>query len=484
MCEELKQKYFNLVRQLVHEHGVIALTERWLKDNNHKALMSRMKKWLGGGAAMATKLMVLDDYKAAVERSLHAKRPPRKTKWTKEYVDQVVTDDIIPKYGRIPDWDTLSRDGYHTFLAKVRKFYKDLKELRSIHGCTFKDIQLKTLGELVKAHGAVALTDKWLIANKHQSVRSAFVCHWNSDREAVAETLGILDEYKSLIEHNRTTYTPNKWTKEVFDKAVKEVIDRFGGIPCHEVLCASGYGALVGTINNKQYCSSLPDLRKQYGVENDRNTAMNGMELHSFAEVSLANFLYERGIRFKRGERYPPAYEAMSGRHHGTYDFHIQTTVSDVIPEGEWLDVEVWGGPGRNHVKDHDNYQKTRKAKEAFHSGRPGFLGIEYAKCYSARALSNILRPYIGEPEVREVQRSKPTSIETQVINRSIEIASNFEGVLPGCKWFSKTGKYVGRDVLPWEDKSWCNFTWKVKKIGGFAKLRKNLQERAAQTPT
>lgn len=480
MCEELKQKYFNLVRQLVHEHGVIALTERWLKDNNHKALMSRMKKWLGGGAAMATKLMVLDDYKAAVERSLHAKRPPRKTKWNKEYVDQVVTDDIMPKYSRIPDWDTLSRDGYHTFLAKVRTFYGSMDKLREFHGSTFADQKVGVLRQLVNSHGVVAITRKWLLDNDHSDINNTIVLHFNSEREQVADKLGVLDEYKNLIEHNRTTYTPNKWTKDLFDTTVKEVIEKFGGIPCHDVLSKSGYGALVGTIYNKQHCSSLQSLRKQYGVENDLHTAMNGMELHSFAEVSLANFLYERGVTFKRGERYPPAYEEMSGRHHGTYDFHIQTTVSDVISEGGWLDVEVWGGPGRNHVKDHENYQKTRKAKETFQNGRPGFLGIEYAKCYSARALSNILKPYIGEPEVRE--RSKPTSIETQVIHRSIEIASNFEGVLPGCKWFSKTGKYVGREVLPWEDKSWCNFTWKVKKIGGFPALRKMLQDRA--TPT
>lgn len=433
---------------------------------------------------MATKFMVIDDYKAAVERSLHAKRPPRKTKWTKEYVDKVVTDDIMPKYNRIPDWDTLERDGYHTFLAKVRTFYGTMGKLREFHGSTFADQKMGVLRQLVKTHGVVAITKKWLIDNDHSNINNAIILHFDCNREVVADKLGVLDEYKNLIEHNRTTYTPNKWTKEVFDKAVKEVISKYGRIPCTRSLCAAGYGALVGTIANKQYCSSINSLRKQYGVENDVMTAMNGMELHSLAEVSFANFLYERGVTFKRGERYPTAYEEMSGKNHGMYDFHIRTTVSDVLPEGEWLDVEVWGGPGRNHHKDHASYSETRKLKEAFQGGRAGFLGVEYASCYSDRVLSNILKRYIGEPEVEEVTRLKPTTLENYVLKRAEDIAGRFEGVLPGSEWFSKRGGYVGREVLPWEDKSWCNFTHKVKKIGGFVKLRKMLQERSPQTPT
>jgi hypothetical protein len=483
MSEELAQKYTNLIQELVSAHGAVALTPKWLKANNNTPLLSWIAK-RGGGVAMATKLMVLDDYNAAVKLSLNAKRPPRKTKWNKEYVDKVVTDDIVPKYGRIPDWDTLSKDGYHTFLAKVRTFYGSMDKLREFHGSTFADQKIGALRELVKTHGVVAITRKWLLENDHSNINNTIVLHFNSNREEVADKLGLLNEYKNLIEHNKTTYTPNKWTKEVFDKTVRDVIEKFGCIPGIQVLVEEGYGALVGTINNKKYCLSIGDLRKQYGVEKDLHTAKNGMELHSFAEICFANFLYERGVTFKRGERYPPAYEKMSGRHHGTYDFHIETMVSDVLPEGMWLDVEVWGGPGKNHVKDHQTYVDTRKLKEAFHDGRPGFLGIEYAQCYSVRALSEILKPYIGMPEVREVQSCKSTTLEEDVLRRANDVAAKFKGVLPSSKWFKKTGTYVGRDVQAWEDASWYPFTWKVKKIGGFTALRKLLQERTPLAPT
>lgn len=483
MSEELAQKYTNLIQELVSAHGAVALTPKWLKANNNTPLLSWIAK-RGGGIAMATKLMVLDDYKAAVDTSLRAKRPPRKTKWTKEYIDKVVTDDIMPKYSRIPDWDTLERDGYHTFLAKVRTFYGTMGKLREFHGSTFADQKMGVLRQLVKTHGVVAITKKWLIDNDHSNINNAIILHYDCNREVVADKLGVLDEYKKLIEHNRITYTPNKWTKEVFDKTVKEVIEKYGEIPCSRTLVAAGYGALMGTIGNKQYCSSISDLRKQYGVERDVSTAMNGMELHSFAEVSFANFLYERGVTFKRGERYPTAYEDMSGKHHGMYDFHLKTMVSDVLPEGEWLDVEVWGGPGQSPRNIHAKYQETRKAKEAFQNGRPGFLGIEYHKCYRVSALTEIMKPYIGELEVQEVDRHQTISIENMVLRQAEKVATRFEGVLPGFGWFVKTGKYVGRDVLPWEDKSWCNFLWKVKKIGGFTALRKLLQERTPLTPT
>jgi hypothetical protein len=399
MNEELAQKCFNEVRELVQEHGVVALTRKWMVDNNMEPLYQRMQKWFGGGAAMADKLMILDEFKHKVQESLNAKRPPRKTKWNKEYFDNVVKKDIMVRYGLIPGWDVLSKDGYHTFLTKVNMFYESLEKLREIHGCTSQDIQFNALKDLVKEHGVVAITRKWLLDNKHDSVNNAFPLYWNTDREAVAERLGVLEEYKAFVENKKATYTPYKWTNEYFDELVKEVIAKYGGIPCYKTLIADGYSAFVRMIASKKFSSTIGDLRHQYGVELDKLTAKNGMALQSFAEVAFANFLYERGVTFKRGERYPVEYEKMTGKRMGVYDFHIQTLVSDVVPKGEWVDVEVWGGP-RANTRDYKKYEDTRKLKEKFQAGRPGFLGVEFLLCYKENALAEILRPYIGSPEV------------------------------------------------------------------------------------
>lgn len=123
------------------------------------------------------------------------------------------------------------------------------------------------------------------------------------------------------------------------------------------------------------------------------------MALQSFAEVSFANFLVDRGVTFKRGGRYPVEYAKMTGKRMGLYDFHIQTLVSDVVPKGEWVDVEVWGGP-RDNIGYFKKYGETQTLKEKFHAGRPGFLGVEFMMCYKQSALAEILRPYIGSPEV------------------------------------------------------------------------------------
>ncbi|CAL8461423.1 g954 [Coccomyxa elongata] len=114
----------------------------------------------------------------------------------------------------------------------------------------------------------------------------------------------------------------------------------------------------------------------------------------------LSNFFYGRGFDVHNGSRYPPEYAAFSGRSSGRYDMHI--IASEAPNRGKRLLIEIWGG---GQTCNREEYEKTRKLKEAFHAGNTLFVGIDFMDCYSEDVLKARFAPFIGLPGVVRVAR-------------------------------------------------------------------------------
>ena len=126
-----------------------------------------------------------------------------------------------------------------------------------------------------------------------------------------------------------------------------------------------------------------------------RYVARDGSAWKSYAEVAFANFLFARGVQYDKGKRYDSAYEELSGRNSGYYDFHF-VGVSDQFA-GMMLDVEIWGGTLAGGPARQEAYAETRRWKEQFNQNNSLFVGLEFKECYEEEVLEARLAPYLGK---------------------------------------------------------------------------------------
>ncbi len=240
-------------------------------------------------------------------------------------------------------------------------------------------------------------------------------------------------------------------------------------------------GERQGTLVTSVYYldRSWEELREALGDFNASQFVelRSGIRWRSHPEASLSNFLHARGIRHKKGERYPEAYEEATGRAYGFYDLHFEGRSGRV-------DVEIWGDKPRGH--DAATYEAKRRQKEAFNAANPQFLGIEFNDCFSDETLSGILEAHIGTVQPFVFDRATDRQIESSHWSNADELlefcrhlaAQMPDGHFPAEDWLRKRGRWADRDGPTYNTASIYIKKW----LGGVRNLRCLLGQAHAST--
>ena len=266
----------------------------------------------------------------------------------------------------------------------------------------------------------------------------------------IASTLGYCEEYEQelagrsqmvIINQHGTT---DVWTIERFRDETTEIIAKFGCIPSQSVLGKNGYSGYLNHI--KQFGPDIASIRQENGVDNVEMRDIDNTPWLSFIEVATANFMLARGVKITKGEKYPPAYAALSGRKYGIYDMHFVALAGD--QKGKKINVEIFGGsPGGR-----GNYAEVRAFKEQFHKDDPTFLALEYKECLTDTALLVRLAPFIGDRPVIRPHASRlavPTtqlSIVNDTLKEAIALCEKMpDKKLPTSDWLTRNHEYKDR---------------------------------------
>ena len=191
-----------------------------------------------------------------------------------------------------------------------------------------------------------------------------------------------------------------------------------------------------------------------------------------------------RGVKIAKGENYPAAYAALSGRKYGIYDMHF------VALTGEQKDkkINVGGSPGGR-----GNYAETRAFKEQFHENDPTFLALEYKECLTDSALFTKLGPFIGDRPVIRPHASRlavPTtqlSFVNDTLKEAIELCEKMpDKKLPSSDWIIRAHEYKDRVRYDWEPASWARLHIRIQSIGYkvFRQLLEKEKSRLAEQST
>lgn len=316
-------------------------------------------------------------------------------------------------------------------------------------------------------HGGIAFTQSWIIDNKYTSYydrSKSFKLTLTDINDAIGKKPVQLARY----------IPPKKYTKESFDKIVREIIEDFRCIPSLNFLRVTGYNV----INNhlKEFYENLHVMRKAFGVDNIKLQAKNGWYLRSIAECCFVNYLLAHGIEPTRGGPYPKEFFAIYKRK-GVYDpgFYDQ--------HGNEIKCEIFGG-GRMHQED---YNKIRKMKVDFHEGNSNFLAIEFQDCYKDDNLRNILERFIGRPRriIQDVRfpdlPATMLSVVEDTLKRCQDICDKMlDGELPSNHWFHRTNSFKNRTRYAWEPATWNGLVENISKMGWQA-VRKQMIKTPAQ---
>jgi AP2 domain len=310
-------------------------------------------------------------------------------------------------------------------------------------GVDARGILLEAVKQHYATHGIRALSTLFL--EKHQLYHHLLAA--DLPQAKLLAVLGLTDEYKAWRASNRTYrgVTKPTWSWEVAVAKAKEIKDREGDLPTVEWFRKNRINGVPHAVHTSG--RTWEDMRKAVDCFATSNftESRNGMRWRSRPEASLSNFLYARGIKHKRGERYATGYAEQSGRHHGTLDLHF------VSATGVWIDVEVWGDE-LNRLSG-NRYQKTREFKETWQASNPNFLGIPYKQCLSDTLLTEILKPYIGvidpfqfdDPTDRLIETSHWSDKDDLLVSCKNLAAQMPDGIFPSESWLRKRGKYANR---------------------------------------
>jgi hypothetical protein len=303
---------------------------------------------------------------------------------------------------------------------------------------------LAALQSLYEAHGIKALATPFL----EQECLYARLLAVGLKQPVYLEALGLTQEYAVWREETRTYggRPRPRWTWELVVAEARTVKDRTGELPSMDWFRKNGQSSLVNTVFKSGH--SWCDLRKALGsfTGSSFRQSRSGMRWRSQPETSMSDFLFARGIKHKRGERYDQGYAEQSGRRHGTYDMHF------LASDGRWIDVEIWGDLPDN--LSGGRYARTRALKEKWNSGNPNFLGLQYTDCLSDEKLTRILKPFIGVIEPFNFEKPQDPFIETSHWTDADELvetcrqlaAQQPDGVLPNEQWMRKRGRYADRE--------------------------------------
>jgi hypothetical protein len=182
----------------------------------------------------------------------------------------------------------------------------------------------------------------------------------------------------------------------------------------------------------------------------------------------MSNFLYARGIEHKRGWKYPQDYADHANASYAYYDMHFLSS------QGQWINVEIWGDKPHGHGEE--RYREKRKDKEAYHTNREDFLGIDFRACFSDEELQRILEPFIGVVEPFRFDKPTDPFIESahwsnadELLEACRKLAESMpDGKFPTEEWLRKRGKWASRPGDPLNTMSVYIKLW----IGGVRKVR------------
>jgi hypothetical protein len=273
-----------------------------------------------------------------------------------------------------------------------------------------------------------------------------------------------------------------KWTVSKINVTLERLIQDHRDIPAKEWLKANGYTSLVNAIDSN---GGMIKFRLELGIGKRRFVSRGGLILRSYAEVSLANFLWSRNITVYNGRKYPETYNHFSGRHSGWYDLEFDATIG--IYKDERIIIEIWGN-NETHGPlgtDLEPYVKKRNEKLAFNAGNPFFTSLEYRDCYHENRLIEIMAPYIGKPSATRFGKDEDkivppplwcTADEVLGVCREICQKLNVQA-LPRITWFTHESGFADRSIFAWEPNSYSQLLHKIAFLGGIQKVRTMLDQ-------
>lgn len=313
-----------------------------------------------------------------------------------------------------------------------------------------KEVLLAAARQLYQRHGPSALATDFL--NK-SGVSEGKLRRVGLSHDGLLVELNLTDEYRRW---RKATFTyagkqKPRWNWERAVEVARELIALQGDLPTVQWCRLNGYSQLTNIVHRLR--RDWEDLRIEADLpstvmKNGRPRYFDsrvGVRWRSRPEACLSNFLYARGIKHWRGERYPDDYAKISGRKYGRYDLHF------LAQTDEQIDVEIWGDIPDAFSKG--RYSVTRAKKEAYHEGRTNFLGLHYLDCLSESRLSDLLVPYIGViepfrfdmPRDRLIKSAHWSEYDYWLEECRRIAAEQPDGIFPNEQWLPKRGKYADR---------------------------------------
>ena len=300
-------------------------------------------------------------------------------------------------------------------------------------------------------------------------------------KAALIARLGLLEEFKKYESQRPKVYAgkmrvPWTWARVV--EVATGLVEKHGHLPSAPWFQRHKLGAIVHFIYRSG--RTWDQLQEAVGtLSNGRFVeSRNGLRWLSHAEASLSNFLHARGVKHRKGERYPEGYAEVSDARYGIYDMHFRAQ------DGKWMDVEVWGDNPMGQQLE--KYARRRQQKEAFNRGNPRFLGIPHKACYDDTQLQTILTPHIGVIEPFQFDKPVDAVIPSTHWSNADELLAYCgtvattapSGVFPTEDWLRKRGRWANRPGEAYNTLAVYCRLW----LGGIRNVRRLLGQADAST--
>lgn len=371
---------------------------------------------------------------------------------------------------------------FHTAEAAATA-YREADERLGSESPDRKAILLDAARRLYQQHGLPALRTEFL--NK-SGVSEGKLRRVGLSHASLLAELNLVDEYQ-LWRNEAATYAGKsrpRWNWKGAVEVARELVAMEGDLPTVQWCRLNGYSQLTNVVH--RLGREWEELRMAVGLpltvmKNGRARYFNsriGIRWDSRAEACISNFLYARGIKHWRGERYPDEFFKVSGRKYCRYDLHF------ITPGGKRIDVEIWGNLPDSFSKK--RYSVTRDLKEAYHKGRANFLGLDHRDCLVENKLVIALTPHIGVIEPFQFDKPQDRYIESahwsdadEMLETCRQIAATQpDGIFPNEQWLRKRGKYANR---PGKAENTLAIYIRTQ-LGGTRKVREMLGQAEAST--
>ena len=249
---------------------------------------------------------------------------------------------------------------------------------------------------------------------------------------------------ESEFEDYKRSIAKWSWTKLI--KEIKPIVKKQNFLPPAAWFQKNNKSHLIQALY--KLGKNWDDLLKEFNSYENSSFVIsrNGIRWRSHPEASLSNFLFSRGIKHSKGEKYPPEYSRESKRNYGYYDLHF------VARNGDKINVEIWGDKPYGHAEE--EYEERKQLKLKFNAKDKNFLGIHFSDCYNEKILEEKLEKYIGAIQPYNFEKSYDKIIPTTHWSNADELilyckyfAQKMpDGVFPTEEWLRKRGKWKNRD--------------------------------------